>query len=362
MTFDYRSVMNGKRRDPLAMAMRGGLWIASWPYRWAVHFRNRKYDRNESAIQSCGVPVVSVGNLTTGGTGKTPIVCFLAQALRNRGLRVAIVSRGYGRGEADENDEAMELHSRLPDVPHVQNPDRVQAALVAVEELEAQVILMDDGLQHRRLHRDVNLIVIDATCPFGFGYLLPRGLLRESLDSLRRGDLVLLSRCAAVNEDQLREIESLIHQYHPQLPIVRTHHQPNSLLQFPDQIHPITKLAGQRVAVISAIGNPNAFETTVRDCGATVVDCQHLPDHDSYDPETMHDLRSWIQGLGDSIDQVVCTHKDLVKIRSDRIGGKDLAAILIELNVVSDPSQLDTLIANVSKLCEDSSRSAVGSS
>ena len=118
--------------------------------------------------------MISVGNLTTGGTGKTPVVCFLAKWFRGNGIRVGIVSRGYGRGDADANDEALELYARLPDVPHVQDPDRVAAATIAVDELEVQLILMDDGFQHRRLHRDLDLVVIDATEPFGFGHLLPR--------------------------------------------------------------------------------------------------------------------------------------------------------------------------------------------
>ena len=139
--------MSGKRRDPIAMVVRVMLRMASVPYGIVVRRRNHNYDRQVADIQRCDIPVISVGNLTTGGTGKTPIVCLLAKRLRERGLRVAIVSRGYGRGDADANDEAMELHARLPDVPHIQNPDRVAAAQVAVEELEAQIILMDDGFQ-----------------------------------------------------------------------------------------------------------------------------------------------------------------------------------------------------------------------
>ena len=132
---DHRSIMSGKRRGPFAMICRAGLWLASIPYGVAVRQRNRNYDRQTAEIQQCGVPVISVGNLTTGGTGKTPIVCLLAKWFRQRGIRVSIVSRGYGRGNADANDEAMELHARLPDVPHVQDPDRVAAARLAVEGL-----------------------------------------------------------------------------------------------------------------------------------------------------------------------------------------------------------------------------------
>ena len=153
VAFDYLPIINGQRRDPLAHLSRLVLWVVSLGYRVVVRRRNRRFEADSSASHAAGVPVVSVGNLTTGGTGKTPIVCYLAAYFRKIGVRVAIVSRGYGRGEADANDEALELYDRLPDVPHLQDPDRVAAAAIAVEELEAELILMDDGFQHRRLRR-----------------------------------------------------------------------------------------------------------------------------------------------------------------------------------------------------------------
>ncbi|QDT09487.1 tetraacyldisaccharide 4'-kinase [Planctomycetes bacterium K23_9] len=344
MVFDFRPVLNGERRDPLAIMTRLVLRFASVPYGWGVQWRNRQFESGQRETVRCGVPVISVGNLTTGGTGKTPIVCFLAKQLRDRGVRVAIVSRGFGRGEADENDEAMELHARLPDVPHVQDPDRVEAARIAVEELEAEVILMDDGFQHRRLHRDKNIVVIDATCPFGYGHLLPRGLLREPIGNVTRADLVLISRCDNVDSEALANIESQVHRVHPEVPIVRSNHVAKTLLQYPSDQQSIDSLAEENVAALCAIGNPDAFMHTIRDCGAVIVQSKALPDHDRYSPETMAEVREWIQTMGDSIDQVVCTHKDLVKICSDRIGGKPLGAIAIDLELVGDESPLEILI------------------
>jgi tetraacyldisaccharide 4'-kinase len=335
MAWDYRSIMSGQRKDPLAWLARGVLRGASLPYGIAVRHRNRRYETKAREIIACGVPVISVGNITTGGTGKTPIVCMLAHWLRERGVRVAIVSRGYGRGEADSNDEALELHARLPDVPHVQDPDRVEAARIAVEELEAQVILMDDGFQHRRLHRDLNIVVIDATCPFGYGYLLPRGLLREPIRNLNRADLAILTRCDAVNENELANIEQVIRSAKPGLPIERSVHAASGLLEYPDVRQPIHGLRGEKVCVISAIGNPAAFEQTVSDLGATIIGSRRLPDHDPYSPQTVEDLRQWIQSMGSEIKRVICTHKDLVKLRTDRLGGVPLAAITIELQFVS---------------------------
>lgn len=347
---DHRSIMSGKRRDPVALAMRAALHMASVPYAIAVRRRNRNYDRQVADIQRCDVPVISVGNLTTGGTGKTPIVCLLAKWFRQRGLRVAIVSRGYGRGDADANDEAMELHARLPDVPHIQNPDRVAAAQVAVEELEAQIVLMDDGFQHRRLHRNLDIVVIDATCPFGFGYQLPRGLLRESMHSLSRADVVLITRCQAVAPATIDSIRQTITAYNAEVPTLASDHTPIGLLEYPDSYLPLAIIEHQNVGVLSAIGNPDAFENTVRQCGATVQTARHLPDHDPYSPETVASLREWAKNLGDAIAYIVCTHKDLVKLQTDRLGGKRLVALQIELTLHGDAQALDETLESIAEL------------
>jgi tetraacyldisaccharide 4'-kinase len=267
----------------------------------------------------------------------------LAKHLRAKDLRVAIVSRGYGRGDGDENDEAMELHSRLPDVPHVQNPDRVEAARIAVEELEAEVILMDDGFQHRRLHRDLNIVVIDATCPFGYGFLLPRGLLREPTGSLTRADMAIISRSDCVEQPAIESITSKVRTANASVPILKSNHSPSALLEHPDRPRLVSELAGQHVATLCAIGNPDAFMQTVQHCDATIVDSMSLPDHDSYSPETMAKVQTWARELDPSVQFIVCTHKDLVKICSDRLGGKTLVAVMIELEMVDPGDVLNEL-------------------
>jgi tetraacyldisaccharide 4'-kinase len=356
MAWDYRAIMSGERRGPQAALVRGGLHAASGLYRIAVAARNHRFDHGSSEIHRCGVPAISIGNLTTGGTGKTPIVCFLARTLRRRGLRVSIISRGYGRGDADANDEAMELADRLPDVPHVQDPDRVEAARIAVEELDTQIVLMDDGFQHRRLHRDLDIVVIDATCPFGYGHLLPRGLLREPIASLRRADLVILSRCDLVGSDAMERIESTIGRMKPGLGVVRTRHAPSTLMSYPDTYRSAGDLAGRAVAVVSAIGNPDAFERTVASLGAQIVAARQLPDHDAYSPQSVDQLQRWIRALGTRISALVCTHKDLVKLRTDRLGGLPVEALLIEAEIVCGGERLqhvlDQCVAGVAFGCD----------
>lgn len=338
--WNYRPIINGQRKDPMAVIIRGLLRGAAVPYGIGAAYRNRQFDRGAREVLRCGVPVVSVGNITTGGTGKTPIVCYLANWFQTQDVRVVIVSRGYGRGDAEINDEAMELRARLPDVPHVQNPDRVAAAREAVQRYDAQIVLMDDGFQHRRLHRDVNIVVIDATCPFGYGYVLPRGLLRERLTGMRRADLAILTRCDARSEEVLSEIEYNLRKIHSALPIFRSNHKPTNLREFPDHLMPASELDGANVVVLSAIGNPRAFHQTVVSLGATIIESIELPDHDSYGVETVARLEDRIRGRADRVSRVVCTHKDLVKLRTKRLGGVPLVAIQIELVIESNEQAL----------------------
>ncbi len=326
--------------------MRAVLRIATIPYGIIVGRRNRGFDAGLD-INRVEAPVISVGNLTTGGTGKTPVVCYLAKWFREHDVRVAIVSRGYGRGARDENDEALELHARLPDVPHLQDPDRVAAATLATEEFESQLILLDDAFQHRRLHRDLDIVVVDATCPFGFGHLLPRGLLREPKSSLARAGVVLISRTSSVTPETITTITSEIRQHNAACPIVLSDHQPRCLLEFPDTELAIDLLQGERVVLVSAIGNPSAFAASVASCGAVVVAQRQLVDHDPYAPETVAALRDYIQSLGDTIDSVVCTHKDLVKLETDRLGGRPLRAVVIDLVVVAGEEALEQALEQV---------------
>lgn len=341
MKFDHRPILSGQSRGPLAWAMRSGLRGASLLYSIAARYRRRQYDRGSKIISTADAPVISVGNLTTGGTGKTPVVCDLCARLRRMGFRVSIVSRGYGAGDSGINDEAMEIAERLPDVPHVQHPDRVEAARIAVDELEAEVVVMDDGFQHRRLHRDLDIVVIDATCPFGFGYLLPRGYLREPVSSLRRADLVMVTRTNQVNVEQLQQTVTQIAKLAPATPIIQTTHRPTSVGFDRGPAQPIQWLRDRSVALVSAIGNPGAFEQTVVSCGADVRGHFRLPDHDSYGREAREQLRHWVNDLKTAgpLDSIICTHKDQVKLATDQIAGIELGYLVIELQIQDDASE-----------------------
>ncbi len=332
---DYAALMSGRRRGFRAILFRLLARLASVPYRLAIGWRNLAFDRHWRAIHRVEVPVISVGNLTTGGTGKTPLVCFIAQALRREGIRVALVSRGYGRGNAASNDEALELELRLPDVPHVQDVDRVAAARIAIEELECQAIVLDDGFQHRRIARDLDIVVIDATCPYGHGYLLPRGMLREPLQSIRRAQIAVLSRSDLVAPAESAAIAGYYQRLHPKLQWFQANHRPRRLVDSDQQGQPLDELRNARAIAFCGIGNPDAFAQTIQQCGCELAGLYRLPDHAVYDRETMASLVQWCrqqQGTG-RVDFVLCTEKDLVKVRSGQLAGLPLRAIEIELHL-----------------------------
>jgi tetraacyldisaccharide 4'-kinase len=183
---EFRDLVSGRRRGIGTGVTRGLLRVAEVPYTMAVGVRNRRFDRGHTEVHHVERPVVSVGNLTLGGTGKTPMVKWLARRMQSLGQRVAIVSRGYGSTNGQSNDEAMELAAALPGVPHLQNRDRVAAARQAIQEFGPDLLLLDDGFQHRRLARDLDIVLLDSLEPFGFEHVFPRGTLREPLAGLDR--------------------------------------------------------------------------------------------------------------------------------------------------------------------------------
>ncbi len=213
------------------------------------------------------VPVVSVGNLTLGGTGKTPCVEYVARFYRQRQLRVAILSRGY-RGRGAANDEALVLRENLPDVPHLQGTDRVALARKAVKELASNILILDDGMQHRRLARNLDIVLIDATEPWGHDYLFPRGLLRESPTGLRRAGVVMLTRCDQTTALERNRLKKTVARLAPEIPVAETTHRPVDLINCDRQEAPLTLLRERPVAAFCGIGNPEAFRRTLVDLGA----------------------------------------------------------------------------------------------
>jgi tetraacyldisaccharide 4'-kinase len=337
---DFHAIVSGKRKSLSAAGLRVLFRAAEVPYSAAVSWRNRRYDRNAILSNKVGVPVVSVGNLTMGGTGKTPMVEWLAKWFRQRHVRVALISRGYKATEGSRNDEAMELEHKLADVPHLQNPDRVAAASVAIIEHSAELILLDDGFQHRRIHRDLDIVLLDALEPFGFDHVFPRGMLREPLAGLRRADVVCLSRADAVAEGEQQSIKEQAQQHAPAAIWAEVCHRPRSLLSCNSTEDKISLLEGKRVLAFCGLGNPAGFRHTLESCGMQIADFREFPDHHAYPFADVDLLSKWSERHRDSA-AIVCTHKDLVKLDVETLGGKPLYALTIGIEFLCGQERLE---------------------
>ncbi len=326
----------------MAAALRGALAAAEVPYTWAVHWRNCRYDCGTRIIYRVDVPVISVGNLTLGGTGKTPLVEWIVRRFLAQGKKVGIVSRGYG-GQCGPNDEARELAWKLPDVPHVQDPDRVAAARRAIREFACQVLVLDDAFQHRRIGRDLDIVLLDALEPLGYEHVFPRGTLREPVQGLARADVVALSRADLLTTEQRGAIRDRVMKLSPNAVWVEVAHAPLALVaaergageagETPARQQSLETLRGRRVLAFCGLGNPAGFRHTLEVCGYDVVGFHEFPDHHAYGSGDLNVLAA--AARQSDAEALVCTQKDLVKIGVDRLGDRPLWAIRVGIDFLA---------------------------
>lgn len=340
------------------LAQRGGvrelLRVPAALFGALARARGALYARGWLPSEALEVPVVSVGNLSAGGTGKTPTVAWIARALAERGRRPGLVSRGFGRGDAAANDEGRLLARLLPDVPHEQDPDRVAAAR-RLAQRGVDAIVLDDGFQHRRLRRDLDLVLVDALRPWGLPAptgggapvraLLPRGLLREPPAALARADLLLLTRADALPGPEREELLAELARLAPGRPIAQAEHRPVALTGTDFDAAAaasggLERLREAEVDLVSAIGNPAAFRRTVEGLGARVRREWRFPDHHRY---TAQDLAAVGEGDGRPL---VTTAKDAVKL-----GGLGLEPWVLHVELVPTVGQ-DALLERLDALPE----------
>lgn len=342
---EFRELVSGRRKGLAASCMRGFLRVVEAPYSLAVNVRNRRYDRSPALAQHVAPAVISVGNLTLGGTGKTPMVKWLAQRLQDDGARVALVSRGYGAANGQQNDEALELAESLPGVPHIQNRDRVAAANVAIHDFNPQLLILDDGFQHRRLARDLDIVLLDALEPFGFDHVFPRGTLREPITGLRRADVVCLSRADAVLAPHREAIRRRVAEVAPTAAWCELAHVPSNLMNSRGDTRPLDSLGGKRVAAFCGIGNPAGFRHTLAAIVSEPVAWREFPDHYAYSLTDQSELVKMAREA--HADAIVCTQKDLVKLQQHELGGIPLWAVRIELQFLWGQDALEQLLERV---------------
>jgi tetraacyldisaccharide 4'-kinase len=302
----WRRLVSGEGSGLLRLA----LSLASIPYGIVVALRCWAFDVGLKQVRRLPRPVVSVGNLTVGGTGKTPLVEALARRL-GEDRKIVILMRGYAAGP-EGSDEVHLLGENLPSVRICPGPDRVRQGRLALEEGEVDLFLLDDGFQHRRLHRDLDIVAVDAICPFGYGRLLPRGMLREPMGSFRRAGLVAITRVNQVSPEEVREIRRRIETVAPGLDVVEF--LVTSTLVRPDGEEDAASrpLEGAEVIPFCGIGNPESFARSLREMGSD-AEPVCFPDHHAY---TRGDV-SLLDAKADAKEAValVTTQKDAHKVR-----------------------------------------------
>jgi len=336
----FYDLVSGRSTGVAAGILRTGLRVLEVPYCSVVSVRNFFYDRQMMPSRRFPVPIISVGNLTLGGTGKSPMVAWLCRFFLEQNVRPGLVSRGYGKAAKGSNDEFLEMSHRFPAVPHLQNPHRAAAIQELLHTEQVDLIILDDAFQHRQVERNLDVVLLDATAPFGFGHIFPRGTLREPLHSLRRANVVLLTRSDLVNEAERNRIRQQVLVINPNIIWGETVHVPTSLVSIdspcgtPVCSEPIETIRGQSALAFCGIGNPAAFQKTLERCGVRVEKLIPFPDHYWY---TRHDVDELVQTAKElGTDSILCTMKDLVKLKHYKFAGLPLRAVSIEIQFTQE--------------------------
>ena len=322
----------------------GVFYVFSLIYEQLVNLKLTMYRWGWAKKERLGCYVISLGNVTVGGTGKTPTAQHLAREISDMGYRVAILNRGYRakwRGEVGivsdghtlkmdaetAGDEAFMLAKHLPNVPVLIGAQRAVTGRYAIEHFGAEVAILDDGYQHWQLERDMDILLVDAVNVFGNGYLLPRGTLREPLSHIDRADVCLMTKVDQAAPGAIAHIWETFRSYNQDGLILESIHQPRQFVRLSDWYEdiaaggvPVTEMEGKKVLAVSAIGNPASFEQTLADLGIEMVESMRYPDHHDYGERDMAEVLYRAETLG--VEAIVITEKDAVKVPGDVVRAK----------------------------------------
>ena len=279
----------------------------SFVYFLLISVRNIFYRLHIFREYALGAKVISVGNITWGGTGKTPAVLFILRRLLEKGLKPAILIRGYG------NDESELLRRFAGSSPVLIGKDRVRNGREAMARYSADTLLLDDGFQYRRLKRDMDIVCIDSTDPFGNGCMIPCGSMRESLGGLKRTDIFLITKADLVSEGKLQDLEEKLSRINPDALIVKAVYNVECLYKLSgEEKVDVGELKQRDVVLVSAIGNPYAFERTVLKCGLNITKHFIFRDHYWYKEKDLKRIKDYC--AEHKIDTIITTEKDAVKL------------------------------------------------
>ena len=302
------SLMTDRKKGFIAAALKGILYAVSFFYGLSIGAI-----RPVRIFASKGVPcrVISIGNLTLGGTGKTPTACMLAKLLKSQGRNPAVLIRGYGE------DEWRMLESMLGGIPVIVGRDRISSGREAIEKYNADTVILDDGFQHWRIKRDLDIVLIDSTNPFGNRRLFPRGVLREAIGDLRRADIAMLTK-TDMDSGGLQDLKDELRDIAPDMPVLESVHDPVRFSNLADKKElDLGCIKGVNVCCLSSIVNTGYFEYTLsKRLGANIILRLHYPDHYNYQEKDLEYILNECKKR--NIDAVVTTEKDAVKLNAIR--------------------------------------------
>ena len=369
-----------RRADAGASLYAAFLQSLSWLWNGGAQLKLWLYRHRILRDQPLGCLVVVVGNLTAGGTGKTPVVEKFARALRDRGRKVAILSRGYKSKTAplwqrwwfqlthtaeppprvvsdgekvlldseQAGDEPYMLARNLPGVVVLVDKNRVKSGAYAIKRFGCDTLILDDGFQYMPLKGRLNLLLIDKTNPFGNGHLLPRGILREPIKHLTRASYVFLPKS---NGQRDTELEATIREYNPSVDIIECAHRPQYLQRFgvapdaPGAREPLAWLKGRRVFAFCGIATPESFEKFLRDLGALIMERERFMDHYRYEEEDIGELFAAAQRAG--AECLITTEKDAVRIVDNHTCPLPLYYLRLEIDIIRGAADFDEAVGRI---------------
>lgn len=371
-------VIEDRRHGAFANVVRWLLWLLSLPFKLIVQFRLWLYRKRILRESALGVLVISVGNLTAGGTGKTPVTEKFARALHAAGRRVAILSRGYrsekppagerirawlegrpNRGGATRvvsdgeqvlldsrlaGDEPYMLARNLPGVVVLTDKDRVRSGRLALDEFQADTLLLDDGLQYLHLQHRIDIVLVDRQAPFGNGHMLPRGTLREPPRNLRRASHVFITKSDGQgNDDLIAEIRK----HNARAEIVECAHRLTHMVTLEGERRELSALSGKRIGALSGIARPESFHRLLREQGAEIVSESVFPDHHRFRLHELYGAERRAREAGAEL--LITTEKDSVRFPASLKLELPVLYVRLEIEILNGHESWDQLVARIAQ-------------
>lgn len=373
----FLAVISGQREGRGAAFLRWLLRRLSFVYGTAMTARNFLYEKRIFRHHTLGCQVISIGNLTVGGTGKTPVVEVFARALQKEGRKVAILSRGYKKVEhslgkrildkitgrekrrpprvvsdgtallldsAMSGDEPYMLATNLPDVAVLVDKNRIKSGRHAIDKMQCDTLILDDGFQYRALKHRLEIVLVDFTNPFSNGYVLPRGLLRESIRNIRRANFIFITKSTGRDSEQLK---NQLRALNPRAEISECAHRPKYLQNiYTGERRELAFLQQAKVALVSGIAAPEGFESEIRRLGAAIVYLKRFADHHRYRQQEIIDIIN--KARKNQAAAIVTTEKDAV--RFPKIERQDVPVFFLRVEIEL-LSGVEDFYACISRIC-----------